>query len=271
MTHPCPVSPWFMVLFSQYLHVESLFQCELTVRKTFMPSFGLNSPEGEATPWNLTVDFDGSSARSIRLHSPFSDCDIAVWDPWEFGAPCISKANFAASWHEVLIFWHAQTWERLIRDTHFDPGFDDQQSQMNDRLQKQWNETVAEEDPPEIPQQTLQQWSLGRSHSVPKTLTPDSKMILWWSDTHRNGWYYGEDSAGKFDSENIHAWYLKSSQSLVHYIQQGYGISIQTSPSVALVSCLFDWLRKSGSVPPYRRLILQISGGRYCKGCHMSL
>jgi hypothetical protein len=43
-----------------------------------MVSFGSKSPEAEASFWNLMVDFDGSGAWSIQLHSPFSDCDIAV-------------------------------------------------------------------------------------------------------------------------------------------------------------------------------------------------
>jgi len=55
----------FVVLFSQYLDVESLFHFKLNVRKTFMVSFGSKSPEAEASLWNLMVYFDGSGAWSI--------------------------------------------------------------------------------------------------------------------------------------------------------------------------------------------------------------
>jgi hypothetical protein len=68
----------FVVLFSQYLDIESLFHLKLNVRKMFMISFGSKSPETEASLWNLIVYFDGSGAWSIPFHSPFSDCHIAV-------------------------------------------------------------------------------------------------------------------------------------------------------------------------------------------------
>jgi hypothetical protein len=68
----------FAVLFPQYPEVESLFHSKLRTRKTLMVSFGSKSPGAEASLWNLMACFDGSGASSIPLHSPFSDCDIAV-------------------------------------------------------------------------------------------------------------------------------------------------------------------------------------------------
>jgi hypothetical protein len=68
----------FVVPFLQYLDLESLFNVKLIVRKMFMVSFGSKSPEAEASFANLIVHVDGSGAWSISLHSPFSDCDIAV-------------------------------------------------------------------------------------------------------------------------------------------------------------------------------------------------
>jgi hypothetical protein len=68
----------FVVLFSQYLDVESLFYFKPNVGKTFMVSFRSKSPEAEASLWNFMVYFNSYGASSIPLRSPFSDCDIAV-------------------------------------------------------------------------------------------------------------------------------------------------------------------------------------------------
>jgi hypothetical protein len=32
----------------------------------------------------LMIDFDGSGAWSVPFHSPFSDCDITIWDTSNF-------------------------------------------------------------------------------------------------------------------------------------------------------------------------------------------
>jgi hypothetical protein len=68
----------FVVLCSHYLDLESPCQFDLNVRKAFMLSFGSKSPEAEASLLNLVVYFDCSGASSIPIHSPFSNCDIAV-------------------------------------------------------------------------------------------------------------------------------------------------------------------------------------------------